>query len=618
MSCTIQAEPHIIGDPINKPPISKAASLANTAHTSPLKPPSNQSPFFDRGAASALTIVKPRRDIPETLTSWTVEMGVSDLPLPGTEVMARGDQERPRKQVMPENIPLLESSPGNVRDTKPNLMTPKAGSYAAPVIPPRLHHPGEDAIQTREKQLGAHSTRLIDISPMQTPAVTLGTSSRPNRAVEFQVEVDPSSDWSNVLIEDMETIGQSPKGRLKPMASGAGAEAAGSVCIRTTTTIGSAHSPPGHAQATVTPRLGTAPDASSDHLVTLTSARPIGSDKNYANSGSGERAGPAGNDFSLLDSPPQLPPNIWPSLTSPSHQKKKGSGLATTAALPDSATTSAHQLTPTKTRCVKICRRASADVLVAGASTKRDGLGMESADATKKLRAGVYPSDSPSLVVTMRLLRPANSSPAVGSPGGQLRSDQGQINDLIAKGAARQAVVEYDPDRAAKARAWRLRAEADAMSVSSRVQHRWKRTLLDRPDVDHPCRGGPKIQKVRLSNVTESRDPGGGELQVTSQDSPQDLPEEDTERRPKRPLEIMVRLFWAYWGIVRPVFDATSPISRRYARNQSTWVDCVVYLLALGFVLLIVLAGAWTIRCFLIVVGIVKALVTGFARLVDV
>jgi len=55
----------------------------------------------------------------------------------------------------------------------------------------------------------------------------------------------------------------------------------------------------------------------------------------------------------------------------------------------------------------------------------------------------------------------------------------------------------------------------------------------------------------------------------------------------------------------------------RYARSQSTWRDCGVYTLGLGFILVVILVGVWAIKCFLVVVNILKALVRGFVRLVQ-
>jgi hypothetical protein len=74
---------------------------------------------------------------------------------------------------------------------------------------------------------------------------------------------------------------------------------------------------------------------------------------------------------------------------------------------------------------------------------------------------------------------------------------------------------------------------------------------------------------------------------------------------------MVVRVMSAYWKLVAPVFEAGSPISRRFAVGRSTWHDCVVYLLALVFVLVAFLVAVWGVKGMLLVAGLGRAVVRG-------
>lgn len=69
----------------------------------------------------------------------------------------------------------------------------------------------------------------------------------------------------------------------------------------------------------------------------------------------------------------------------------------------------------------------------------------------------------------------------------------------------------------------------------------------------------------------------------------------------------MLRALVAYWGVVAPVFDAGSPVSKRFAAGTSTWRDCVVYLLALAFVLGALLGAVWSVKGVLLIAGLGRA-----------
>lgn len=71
--------------------------------------------------------------------------------------------------------------------------------------------------------------------------------------------------------------------------------------------------------------------------------------------------------------------------------------------------------------------------------------------------------------------------------------------------------------------------------------------------------------------------------------------------------ELLLRALVAYWGVVAPVFDAGSPVSKRFAAGTSTWRDCVVYLLALAFVLGALLGAVWSVKGVLLIAGLGRA-----------
>ena len=75
--------------------------------------------------------------------------------------------------------------------------------------------------------------------------------------------------------------------------------------------------------------------------------------------------------------------------------------------------------------------------------------------------------------------------------------------------------------------------------------------------------------------------------------------------------EVLIMLLVAYWDIVAPVFEAGSPISKRFSVGRSTWHDCLVYVLALAFVLVVFLAVVWVVRGVLLVAGLGKMVLRG-------
>lgn len=63
-------------------------------------------------------------------------------------------------------------------------------------------------------------------------------------------------------------------------------------------------------------------------------------------------------------------------------------------------------------------------------------------------------------------------------------------------------------------------------------------------------------------------------------------------------LAMLERVTVGCWNVVRPVFDTDSDLHGRYRTGTSTCDDCILSLLALAFLFVVMLIGAWLIRGF--------------------
>lgn len=61
-------------------------------------------------------------------------------------------------------------------------------------------------------------------------------------------------------------------------------------------------------------------------------------------------------------------------------------------------------------------------------------------------------------------------------------------------------------------------------------------------------------------------------------------------------LAVVMQVGAAYWRLVKPVFMAESAVRQRFEQGKSTWDDFALYVLAMVFLLLGVLAGVWMYR----------------------
>ncbi|KAK0630635.1 hypothetical protein B0T17DRAFT_528890 [Bombardia bombarda] len=82
---------------------------------------------------------------------------------------------------------------------------------------------------------------------------------------------------------------------------------------------------------------------------------------------------------------------------------------------------------------------------------------------------------------------------------------------------------------------------------------------------------------------------------------------EEVAVRLRTALSILRAFIYAYWGLVRPVFDSASPLRTRYAQHRPTWADCFIWLMAGVFVFLVGAVGLWLARAVIWVVRVLGA-----------
>lgn len=305
----------------------------------------------------------------------------------------------------------------------------------------------------------------------------------------------------------------------------------------------------------------------------------------------------------LLSSPPRLPPSVWPSVTSPArHPRPNG---------PDGGTTSAHQLTHTQERCERLCRRVSRRQQGKGKMTVED---KDVPDGPVPARHSLHPASHTYTSTSRHSRSSLSTSGTDGTSSSSSSSESQEKKRQAAREAARTAVVgtQYAP--------------AAARLVSVPPPRRATSTPGAR-DSDQGSGGESGMLEGRSmsdpsSSVTRSRADGGsrdgGDIGGLSGRRRVDIGDPYGRKRvvvkpgiSKRMVDGVVALICGWWMLVRPVFDAGSPISRRFAERKSTWADCVVYALALGLVLVVFLVVVWGVRGVIAMIGLGKSAVRG-------
>jgi hypothetical protein len=145
---------------------------------------------------------------------------------------------------------------------------------------------------------------------------------------------------------------------------------------------------------------------------------------------------------------------------------------------------------------------------------------------------------------------------------------------------------------------------------------------------------GERDQKVgkekgekESKDVKGDKDGGEGteDLSKGDEKGPQRFPLKDGKGKDKgeqsvslstRSVDMLLKFVVGYWTLVAPVFNAVSPISKRLSSHESTLHDCMIYLLALVFVLVGFLLTVWTVKGAVLAVRGIRAVGEGLGVLV--
>ena len=460
-----------------------------------------------------------------------------------------------------------------------------ADAQLIPWITPRLGPSCEDT----------HPTRNSSVDKTRLPT---HTGTKTTQLPDLLTGAEMDSDGPTTTPMAVTRI--HPYGRVAPSPSRR-EQSEGHAYTRTTTTIGCIQNPPSHVYHTQA--AGTSGDSSRGRLIPETLRN--GALKSQSSSEPDRSPAKAiGDEFDLLASPPRMAPNVWPSLTDPA--ESLGAGRDAMRGAPpvpqETVPTSARQLTPTKTRCGKLCQRASRTAKSAAGSGDRPG---ETRDK-KKNAAKEGPCDPSSVVVSTKpTCRPRGGEPHL-RPGTnrwltRSEAEENGLDDAIAQEAAKLAIVKYEPP---SARAVQVRHRKSDPAWPGLQEYYFGPTSNPRggitgeiSELSRRSQGGQKSTVDPPAGRTKAR-PGGGD------ESGGCIFEMSAG---------VMNLAGACWEIVGPVFDPASPISRRLSNRRSTWADCCVYALALMFMFSAAIIGAWAVRAAFLVWQILKAFAWGFA-----
>lgn len=335
---------------------------------------------------------------------------------------------------------------------------------------------------------------------------------------------------------------------------------------------------------------------------------------------------------------------------------------------PEIATTSsAHQLRPTRQRYDRLCRRVSSlspvKALVNRAtsptaasrdksrerSTTRSDNTKTKAGAASPTSTSMYQQPHHNRSFTSRRYfsnstnshNNNNSSPTGSSSSSLITRSESDTPRrrkpaqeaarvaLMGKTAAAAKIVQvsWPPSRkgssASTTKGWTPRA----ISTSKPAGEKMGGNKVQQPADMKPAAAGDKQAQVEgQRDKKESQTEGGGDIGIPSKDEKKDgklrkvpLRDGKTAATPsifKQVGELMVRFVVGYWMLIAPVFNAGSPISKRLSARESTWHDCIVYLLALVYVLIVLLVTVWTVRGVVMVAGVMSAVSKGLKVLV--
>jgi hypothetical protein len=136
---------------------------------------------------------------------------------------------------------------------------------------------------------------------------------------------------------------------------------------------------------------------------------------------------------------------------------------------------------------------------------------------------------------------------------------------------------------------------------------------------------GNMERKSKEEKGSKDGEEGTGDLSKSEEKGAKSFPlkegkvedkEEQSVSPSKRSVDLLVKFVVRYWTLVAPVFNTVSPISKRLSAHQSTLHDCMIYLLALAFVLAGFLLTVWTVKGIALIVRGIRAVGEGFGVLV--
>ncbi|KAK3944884.1 hypothetical protein QBC46DRAFT_445751 [Diplogelasinospora grovesii] len=449
-------------------------------------------------------------------------------------------------------------------------------SRLPPLIPRRIGSNTKDTKAAKDREHKMKTEKLIDIPspPRQAhgcPTQQSNTLRRPSSVRVLELEnQNPAERWANELVQDLDGLGaniNTVSSRKMEAWKGPNGEV-GSACTLTTTTIGyvrNRHHPRAANYHTsdafpemlngdrVSPVLTQVDDRTSQ-----TSSRSLGEMHSNAY-------------LDLLASPPDMGQSVWPSLAAQHLPKPTSTATAGRVLETEMETTGLTSVPPAG----------------AASDTTLESQGMPSVARemrkTMRKEAGdphTTPPPRTSSPTSTSTSPPSLSTSTTNSDSPMsFKSEPIATGKAMAQGAARAAFEQLQVAPTSKKTVF-----PNSMAAATKREEAEKgKRELDLRKLPATYRGGNVGTGGRFV-----RDQNRSLFRTAS--------------------AVMQWAGWEYWELVRPVFVSDSPLRQRLAQARSTWHDCVIYLLAVIFSLLVTLLGIWCIKGFVFVFSVIKGL----------
>ncbi|KAK3390536.1 hypothetical protein B0H63DRAFT_538855 [Podospora didyma] len=477
----------------------------------------------------------------------------------------------------------------------------------APVIPRRLGPTQEDTSPTEEEPSDTEPDKLIVKKTSQQPARYRFTPSSnlpripSGRVLELSTQKlelenqDPAKSWASTLIQDLDELERSIETNMQE--TGLGTERSHglvktdqSAYIRTTTTIGYARSPSQpHSNHGCDEMLGMFDDGP---LMVVSTEQML----RRPDPASPQSSGAVFSNIclDLLASPSHGHQSAWPSAASPDLQAATATTGRVVEIVSSDDSTMTRATLPIPPEPVNATTSSGQQHETLTEKSERLSQPLSPGDQHKDMRKSMrknkdeasHPPSASSLTCTStcRSILPRSTSLPIGEP---------ELSHAIAQGAARTAFVHHVPLRNNR---WTRRAVSDPTRLSG---------IGDRQ------KGKEAETATVLVPLTDAR---SGNHEKASPSARKDLGQVYdplVAGRLRWALSILQRFVWAYWQLIQPVFDAKSPLRKRFDTTQSTWEDCKLWVLAAVFMFLTLSVGTWLIRLVVFVLRALKTVVDG-------